>query len=297
MTNIAILTDSSSYLTNDQIKQNNIEILPIPIIWDNKEYLDMVDISFDDFYKNLITKKQLPTTSTPSIGALEKKIDELKSKGFDEIIGIFISSGISSFISNAKTYAQQRKDITFRVFDSHVTCAGLANMTLLASKMVRDNHNSDEIFEALSQLRDTTNVRLIVDDLKHLNRTGRLSNAASFIGGILNIKPIIGMDVQESGNGKLSVIEKERTYIKAFKKVQQDVSNQIKNKNYKVRATIIDAHDPEKSNEWVTTFKNIFPDMEVDTSIIGPVVGVHTGQGAIAVIWSQDWKEIAESYN
>lgn len=297
MSKIAIITDSSSYLTIDQAKEHNIEVLSIPIIWNDQEYRDIIDLSFDDFYKKLSTEEKLPSTSTPSIGALDEKINELRDAGYKEIIGIFISSGISSFVANATVYAQEREDVNFKVFDSHVTCAGLANMALLASKMVADDHTSDEIFEALAKLRETTNVRLIVDDLKHLSRTGRLSNAASFIGGILNIKPIIGMDVQEAGKGELSVIEKERTYLKAFKKVQQDVGEQIKDKDYTVRATVIDAHDIEKSNEWVETFKKDYPDMIVDTSIIGPVVGVHTGQGAICVIWGQDWEELANSYN
>ncbi|GKQ42328.1 hypothetical protein RD055328_02510 [Companilactobacillus sp. RD055328] len=297
MSKIAILTDSSSYLSKQQAKDNNIEMLSIPIIWNEKEYRDIVDLSFNQFYERLSTQKELPTTSTPSLGSLEAKIDELKAAGFDEIIGIFISSGISSFVNNATTYAEQRTDIKFQVFDAHVTCAGLANMALLAAKMVRDGHNSDTIFEALAKIKETTHIRLVVDDLKHLARTGRLSNAASFVGGLLNIKPIIAMDVKASGTGELSVIEKERTYIKAFKRVQQDVAEQIKDVDYTVRGTIIDAHDAKKSTEWESTFKEDFPKMIVDTSIIGPVVGVHTGQGAICIIWAQDWEELAESYN
>lgn len=297
MSKIAILTDSSSYLSEQQITENSIEMLSIPIIWNEKEYRDIIDLSFDQFYEKLATEKELPTTSTPSLGALEQKLNELKEAGFDEVIGIFISSGISSFINNATTYAEQRTDIKFHVFDAHVTCAGQANMALLAAKMVKDGHDSKQIIEAMAKLKETTHIRLVVDDLKHLARTGRLSNAASFVGGLLNIKPIIAMDVKASGTGELSVIEKERTYTKAFKRVQQDVADQIKDVDYTVRGTIIDAHDAEKSAEWVNTFKEEFPQMIVDKSIIGPVVGVHTGQGAICIIWAQDWEELANSYN
>ena len=63
---IGVLTDSSSYLTKEQCEKYEIDVLPIPIIWDNKEYLDLIDIGFHEFYEKLSTSSTLPTTSQPS---------------------------------------------------------------------------------------------------------------------------------------------------------------------------------------------------------------------------------------
>lgn len=81
-------------------------------------------------------------------------------------------------------------------------------MAMLAAKLVAAGKSVPEIISSLSDLRATTHVRFMVDDLSHLKRTGRLSNAASFVAGMLKIKPILGMDVQEEG--KISAIGKER---------------------------------------------------------------------------------------
>ena len=73
---IGVLTDSSSYLTKEQCEKYGIDVLPIPIIWDNKEYLDLIDIGFQEFYEKLSSSSTLPTTSQPSIGTVKKYVDK-----------------------------------------------------------------------------------------------------------------------------------------------------------------------------------------------------------------------------
>lgn len=297
MIKTAIITDSSAYLTPEQIKNFNVTVLPIPIIWENHEYKDMVDLTYDDFYNRLSNSKTLPTTSTPSLGDLDAAIQKLISQGFTEIIGIFISKGISSFFENAVTYVDNIENIDIKLFDTRTTCAGIGNMVLLAGELLNAGQKSDTILAALTELRESTSVRLIVDNLKFLQRTGRISTAASMVGSLLNIKPIIGMDVQNNGSGKLSVIAKERTYVKAFNHVINDIHKLTDSETFKMRATVIDAHDSVKSKQWINSFNDEFENFVVDSSIIGPVVGVHTGNGAVAVILAKDWKELAKKYN
>lgn len=297
MKKTAIITDSSAYLTSEQLESFNISVLPIPIIWDNHEYKDLIDIKYDDFYSRLSTAKTLPTTSTPSLGALDAEINKFKAAGFDEIIGIFISKGISSFYENAVTYVKDIKDINIKIFDTRTTCAGIGNMVMLAGELINAGQNSETIFKALTELRESTSVRLIVDNLKFLQKTGRISSASSMVGSLLNIKPIIGMDVQNNGSGKLSVIAKERTYTKAFHHVLEDVHKLTDDENFTMRATVIDAHDATKRDQWIKGFNHEFPSFVVDNSIIGPVVGIHTGNGAVAVILAKDWKELLTKYN
>lgn len=94
---IGVLTDSSSYLTKEQCEKYGIDILPIPIIWDNKEYLDLIDIGFHEFYKKLNSSTTLPTTSQPSIGTVKKYVEKYVAEGYTDLIIITLSSGISSF--------------------------------------------------------------------------------------------------------------------------------------------------------------------------------------------------------
>lgn len=283
---IGVVTDSSAYLTKEQCQKYNIDVIPIPILWDNKTYLDLVDIGFEEFYEKLNTSEVLPTTSQPAIGEIQKHIDKFIDEGYTDLIFIPISSGLSSSFSTISGLAKEENRINIHVFDPKVTCAGEADAALLAARLVQAGAGIDLIMHDLADLRNTTDVRFVVDDLKHLKRTGRLSNAASFVGSLLKIKPILSMDVQKEG--KISAIAKERQYKRAYNHIKKDFDRLTKDVPYPVQLTIFHADDPEKEAAWVDDYNASFPKVKVYQSIIGPVVGVHVGQHCIAMIWCRD---------
>ena len=283
---IGVLTDSSSYLTKEQCEKYGIDILPIPIIWDNKEYLDLVDIGFHEFYKKLNSSTTLPTTSQPSIGTVKKYVEKYVAEGYTDLIIITLSSGISSFYSNVLSVANEETRINIHPFDCKITCAGEADAAILAGRLVKAGADINLIMHDLKDLRNTTDVRFMVDNLNHLKRTGRLSNAASFVGSILKIKPILSMDVQNEG--KISAIAKERQYKRAYNHIKKDFNRLTANMPYPIQLTIFHADDEEREAAWVNDYQASFPKVKVDQSIIGPVVGVHVGQHTMAMIWCRD---------
>ena len=283
---IAVLTDSSAYLTKDQQEKYHIDVLPIPIIWGNKTYRDMVNLGYEEFYKKLANEKELPTTSQPSPGDLQKKIEQYIEQGYTDVIVITLSSGISSYYSTVQSIAKDEKRIKVHPFDSKITCAGEADYAMLAGRLVEAGADIDLIMHDLTDLQKTMDVRFIVDDLSHLKRTGRLSNAASFVGSLFKIKPILSMDVQDQG--KISAIAKERQTKRAYRHVQSDFDNLTKNMHYKIQCTIFDSLAPDKKKEWIEDYSAKFPKYKFDESIIGPVVGVHVGQGTMSMIWCRD---------
>ncbi|GAF41351.1 hypothetical protein FC83_GL002370 [Agrilactobacillus composti DSM 18527 = JCM 14202] len=287
----AILTDSTAYLTPEQIEKYDIRVVSIPLIWSDKTYYDTKNMGINEFYQRLKSDKDLPTTSTPSIGDMQAIFDDLAKKGYDDVICIILSSGISSFVSTLSAYAPEVTNIKVHVFDSHITCAGLADEALLAGKLNAEGKTPTEILAALEAERKTMGVYFMVDDLSHLKRTGRLSNASSFIGGLLKIKPILSMDIQDKG--EISAIAKERQAKKAYEHIKREFGQAIANVDYPIRVTVFDAADPEAKKEWLTDLKASFPNVTVDSSIIGPVIGVHVGQGTMAMIWARDWKSFS----
>ncbi|MFD1672230.1 DegV family protein [Agrilactobacillus yilanensis] len=284
----AILTDSTAYLTPEQIAAYDITVVSIPLIWEDETYYDNKNISVDEFYTRLKTAENLPTTSTPSMGEMQANFDRLAEEGYDNVICILLSSGISSFVTNLAVYAKSVENINVYAYDSKITCAGLADMALLAGKLAEANKTPEEIIEALDVEKSTMGVYFMVDDLSHLKRTGRLSNASSFIGGLLKIKPILSMDIQ--AEGKISAIAKERQAKRAYEHIKNSFGQAIANADYPIRLTVFDAADKETQQAWVDDLQASFPQITVDKSIIGPVIGVHVGQGTMAMIWARDWK-------
>ena len=286
MSKIGLITDSSAYLSEKQIQQYDIDILPISIVWNNKTYQDLIDIGYHEFYEKLATESNLPTTSQPSIGEIQTHIDHFIEQGYTDVIIITLSSGISGTFNIIQAIANNEDRIHIHPFDAKVTCAGQADLAMLAGRLIQAGANVDLILHDLADLRKTIGVRFMVDDLKHLKRTGRLSNAASFVGGLLHIKPILTMDVQNQG--KISAYGKERQYKRAVKRIETDFKESIKDQPYPIQLTIFDADSEKRAQEWHELYQHDFPSLKIDHSIIGPVVGVHVGQDTLAIIWCRD---------
>ncbi|KRL14062.1 DegV family protein [Schleiferilactobacillus perolens] len=290
----AIVTDSTAYLTPEEAAAHHIIVVPQTIHWGENTYHDLVDISFTEFYDRLVTAPVQPTTSFPSLGEMEKVFKQLVKEGYDSVICLVISSGISSYAENLKAFGEHFDALRVVTYDSHITCAGLRYMDLLAATMVSQDNTIDEIVEALETMRARMGVRFMVDDLSHLRRTGRLSSVSATIGGLLKVKPILSMDIQDKG--KIEAIAKERQAKKAYEHIKRDFAQAIEDVNYPVRVTVFDADEPKMKAEWVKDLTASFPQVHVDQSIIGPVIGVHTGKGAMAIIWTQDYHDLAQQY-
>lgn len=283
---VGVLTDSSAYLSPAEQAADQIQVLPIPLIWGKKTYYDLVNIGFEEFYQKLATEKDLPNTSQPSTGELKAAVDKFVAQDFTDLFVITLSSGISGFYNSVVQYAKTEKRIKIHPFNSKVTCAGLAFQAQLAGRLAKAGADPKQIQADLEDLRSTTRVRFEVDNLQHLKRTGRLSNAASFIGGLLKIKPILTMHVQ--GDGKIVAIAKERQEKRALAHIIRDVQADIAQADYPVQGTIFHAADEAKENAWCRAFAEKVPTMKLGRSIIGPVVGTHVGQHTMAIIWAKD---------
>lgn len=280
----AIVTDSAAYLDPQVAQANQIIVVPITVIFGQQTYLENIEISTTEFYEKMRTTDKLPTTSQITMGQMQMIFDQLIEDGFDEVICIHLSSGITSFINNLQAYARQVEGITVYPFDSKVTSAGEAFLALEAARLVAQGEHAETIMPKLAALRETIGVYFVVDDLSHLMRTGRISNGAAFVGNLLRIKPILSFDTA----GKIVALTKERTKKRAFQKVLTDFEAAVAAADYPIRACVIDGNNPEESAQWVETLTTKFPGMPIKTSHIGPVVGVHTGEKVMGIIWGRD---------
>ncbi|GAX08287.1 MAG TPA: DegV family protein [Lactobacillus sp.] len=288
---IAVVTDSASYLTPEQVKNNDIHVVPITVIFGHQTYLDNVEITTSEFYHRLKTDPQMPTTTQVTLGQMQTMYDQLADEGYDAVISIHLSSGITTFYSNLVNYLPNVTNIKVYPFDSRIASAGEADLVMLAAKLIRAGRSPEEIIQALTRLRDTIDAYFVVDDLSHLVRTGRLSNASSFVGGLLRIKPILTFNDQ----AQIVAIEKERTMRHAYQRIKQKFQSVYEQADYPLRLTVIDANNDELQQEWSADLSQQFPNLKIAHSEIGPVLGVHVGAGTMALLWDYDWEQWPDS--
>ncbi|KZT82160.1 DegV family protein [Lactiplantibacillus plantarum] len=282
----AIVTDSASYLSAADVEKYHIHVVPITVIFGQQTYLENVEITSKEFYERMRTAPELPTTTQITLGQMQTTYDQLAEAGYDAVISIHLSSGITSFITNLESYLPNVTNIKVYPFDSLITAGGEAYMVLLAAKLVAEGYSPEQVIAQLEKIRETTGVYFVVDNLSHLVRTGRLSNASGLVGNLLRIKPVLTFQ-----DGKIVAIQKERTMRRAYAAIKAKLAAEIAAVDYPLRVTIENGNNPKLQAEWTADLKASFPDLTIDEGEIGPVVGVHVGEGVMGLIWARDWEK------
>lgn len=283
---IAVVTDSTAYLTAEEAKANNIYVVPIPVMIDGQTYQEGVDITNEEFYDKLNSSSSFPTTSQPPIGELIELYTKLADDGYDAIISIHLTSAISGMLNTVHQVAEQLKDkVKIVPFDSWLTVRMMGEMALYAHKLIADGEDLDTVLRKLRAYRSTFDEVFVVDDLQNLVRGGRLSNSSAFVGSILKIKPLLTM------HGPTHAIEafaKVRSMKKAKVRCEQIMDEALAKVDYPVRAIVYHANVPEEGQKWMEKLQQDHPDTKFQLSYFGPVIGTYLGQGALAISWSQD---------
>lgn len=281
----AIVTDSTSYLTEKEIEDNHITIVPMPVIIDGKIYKEGVDITTKEFYDRLRTSQSFPSTSQPPLGEMIELYENLAKEGYDTIISIHLASTISGFVSSLKGLEGTIEGVNLVVYDSQLTIRLMGILALEAARMAKDGADVDSIIKRLDYVRSTFEEYFVVDDLQNLVRGGRLSNASGFVGSLLKIKPILTFnDAHE-----IVAFEKVRSRKKAIARVETLFDEALKKTDYPIRAYVVHGNDEKSAIKWRDSLAEKYPGIPFEITYFGPVIGTHLGEKALALIWMVDY--------
>ncbi|MGV8145959.1 MAG: DegV family protein [Alkaliphilus sp.] len=273
MSNIQIITDSTAYLEKSYCIENNIVVVPLSYVFEGETETEGYPGEFDSFFARLEKSKDFPVTSQPPVGTFkevyEKAISEEK-----EIVVVTISSKISGTYNSACLAAEMVDASKISVVDSLQCGANIAELVKIAVKLDYVNTSRKEIEEELNDQKERMNVRIVPRTLDYLRKGGRLSNIASFVGNLLNLKPIVGFN-----EGRLEVVSKTRGFKKAIKLAINDIPSEVKVINI-THVINFDAAVELKNN-----IATQFPNAKVNVTEIGPVVGSHNGPGTLGLVY------------
>ncbi|KRM21938.1 DegV family protein [Latilactobacillus graminis] len=287
---IAVVTDSTAYLTEQQVKDHHLFVVPIPVILDGQVYDEGVDITTEEFYQKLKTSETFPSTSQPPLGEMLKLYENLGNEGYDAVISIHLASTISGFVTTLKNAASTIDNIQVVPYDSGITVMLMGYLAMEAAKMAKNPEMTvAQIIARLDNLRNTIDECFIVNDLQNLVRGGRLSNASAFIGSMLKIKPLLTFDAETN---KITAFEKVRSLKKAYARAEQIFAEAAQQVDYPLRALIIHANDEPAAVAWRDKLQANYPDLPIDISYFGPVIGTHLGEKAIALAWIKDFDKV-----
>lgn len=275
---LAIVTDSTAYL-NERIRNHkDLFVLPIPVIIDDEPFEEGIDIGYEEFYQKLKESKDFPKTSQPVIGEVFQLYRSIKEQGYDTVISIHLSEGISGFVRTLTAIKEDIEGLEVIPYDSKITSVPMGYMVEKALEMSDQGNSLEEIIAAVDTIRDTTNAYIIVDDLDNLVRGGRLTNSAAIIGGLLKIKPILTFE-----EGKIVLAEKIRSLKKALQRTEEIIEERRQVNGKDLRIFIIHGNNPELAQEEYEKLREKYPEAMIDVGTFGPVIGTHLGDKAIAL--------------
>ncbi|NMM62723.1 DegV family protein [Clostridium sp. P21] len=276
MTKIALVTDSTSDLDKEIVEKYNIKVLPLRIVYKDREYIDRVNITPNEVYDNL--DKEIPHTSLPSIQDMEKLFGELESEGYTHAIIVPISSGLSGTYNALKLVSGNYPSIITTVFDSKSLTLGAGAILIKCGELLKAGKTYEEIVGALPKIRDSISVFYAVDTLKYLIIGGRIGKVYGTVGELLNIKPIISIDSQ----GIYYTYTKVRGNKKALNKLM-DITKDILSSS-KCRVWVMNGGAQDECKKVFEDFKLIPNITFLGMGDISPVAGVHTGPGLVGIV-------------
>lgn len=273
---LAIITDSSAVLQPTTLANKDVFVLPIPVTIDEESFVEGQNLTAEEFYQKMAASEDLPKTSQPSLLELEEILRALQANGYTHAVGLFLSSGISGFYQNIQYLADEFEGLTIAFPDSKITSAPLGMMVENVLKWAAADQSFEEICAKLDQQIAQTSAFIMVDDLDHLVKGGRLSNAAAILGNLLSIKPILYFTAE----GKIEVYEKVRTEKKAVRRLLEILQEKTSDGNYQL--AIIHANCPEKADRFKEQLEQVGVTSQLPIVSFGSVIGTHLGEGAIA---------------
>lgn len=282
MEKIAIITDSNSGISPSEAKELGIFIVPMPVLINEKEYFENVDLTQEKFYEMLEGDPDV-STSQPSPGDVMDLWEEVLKK-YESIVYIPMSSGLSASWQTACGLAQDFDDKVHVVNNQRISVT-MRQSVMDAIFLAKEGKTAAEIKEILEAEALESSIYLMVDTLKYLKKGGRITPAAALLGSALNLKPILQIQ-----GAKLDAFKKVRG-MKAAKRAMLDaMKSDLEGRfasyvaNGELIIDVAYSKDVEEAKVWYEEVKAAFPGIPVNrVDALGLSVACHTGPGVLAI--------------
>ena len=286
---VQIVTDSTADLPPDLAQALGIAVVPLIVAFGKEVYRDRVDIQPGQFYKKLSEGKAHPVSSPPTVADFSQRYRGWLAQGH-EVVSLHISSKLSKTFEHARAAAAEVDGVegsgpTLAVVDTGQVSAALGMLALFAARMSARNESAGVIEQRLLDMAPRIHTLFVVDTLELLARSGRIGKARALLGGLLGIKPILGMV-----DGEVAPVDRVRGGRAAHPRILEILHQRVDRKR-PVIAGISHANAPVWADRLRALVRDQFQVAELIQTEVGPVVGANVGPGVVGVCLFQPTEE------
>lgn len=274
---IAIMVDTCCDVPMDMVKQYGMYVMPLKIIYSNAEYLDRVEITPEEVYERF--SEEIPKTSLPSVEQVSVIFDQIRADGFEKVIAITLSSGLSGTYNVVSLVAKEYDDLEIYVLDTKNIAIGSGFHAIQAARYIEAGMKYEDVIQKLQNDLPKSKVFFVVSTLEYLQKGGRIGLVASLFGNALNLKPIISCNEA----GIYYTVAKVRGRHQSISKLI-DIAKAEAGKYKRYNVAIVHGDALEAVTQVKEFLKPQLSGMDVFVEgQISPVLGVHTGPGLIGI--------------
>lgn len=286
MGKIKIVTDSTCDLSVEELAAAGVELVPVMINFEDGSYRELLDLSTEDFYAKMAAQEKLPTTAQPLPGDTLAAFKALLEEG-DEVISYHISSQLSGSVRTAELIAKEIAPDRITVVDSMNVSLGLGCMVETAAKAQAKGLSREEILRITDYITKNIKIYFVVDTLDNLQKGGRIGKATAFLGGMLNIRPLLAIK-----DGMVCPVERIRGKGRAVERMVELIRREMD--AHSGPGKIYLGHCGARAE-----LERYLPDIldklgvsreEVHIKDMGAAIGTHAGAGLLAVAY-MPWPE------
>jgi DegV family protein with EDD domain len=273
---VAIVTDSTAYIPKDLVEKYQIHVVPNVVNWGTQTYRDGVDIQATEFFERLRKDPIQPTTAVASIGEF-RDVYARAADSAEAVIGIHLSAKLSGTFSAAEQARALLADKAIKVLDSNATAMALGFVVLAAARAAAEGKSQAEVLATAEATIPHVGVVFTVETLEFLRRGGRIGGAQAFLGGLLDMKPILDLR-----DGRVEPVERVRTKKKAIDRVLDIIAEKSAGKT-PIRLATLHAAAPQEAATLLAAAQQRLGAVETILSEVSPTVATHTGPGTVGL--------------
>jgi hypothetical protein len=277
---VAIVVDSTNDLSDATLDRHGIIAVPLQVMFGAETFRDRIDLKPAEFYRRLRAARELPTTSQPTPAAFVTAFRAAREEA-EAVVGIFLSAALSGTFASAQAAVHAAGLTGVSLVNSRTASLGLGMLALRAAELADEGWPAEAIVRELDRVRDQSGVLLTVDRYENLIRSGRVSRGRAWLGGLLDIKPVLEIDI----DGRVQPVDRVRGRDELVPRILTRLEQRLGKRPRQVRFGVVHAEAPETAERVRTALLAAFEPKEV---LVGPataVLGTHVGEGAWAVFY------------
>ena len=275
---IAVLVDSGSDVPKELVEKYGMYVAPLKIVYKDQEYLDGIEISTEEVLNRL--EKEIPSTSLPTGQTIQDLFDQIKADGYEKVLGVTLSSGLSGTYNSIRLLAEQQNELDIFVLDTKNISIASGFNAIQAAEYIREGMEWEELKRVVSENIHQSKVYFTVESLKYLEAGGRIGRVASLLGSRLNIRPVISCNEE----GIYYSVTKVRGHGRSIEKaIDLTIKHVGDSPNYNIG--VVHAGAKEEADRIRDDLAKKLPNYQILVEgEVSPVLSVHTGPGSIGIV-------------